>query len=254
MNAYSLASELYQDWSRDPLNYATFMEYVNYLADSNLLNEVRVYDIYGTGVTVQEWPNIACCAIASESSIIRKSCIDMFCKVDPSIAVPFLSYVYFNTDSEVISEACVSSVSRLKCQDAIPFLTMIISSPEVWPIRVSACQGLGMSGRDEAVTPLSGPLFDPTENECVRTCAAQAMGELRSRLSMSTLISVLLDKGEDEEFRMICGEILADLDWKPSIRAFEKIRDDAKAGADGYLLEEWSEQCIEKMLGTVKQK
>ena len=254
MNAYSLASELYQRWSRDPLNYSVFMEYVNYLADNNLLNEVKVYDIYGTGVTVQEWPNIACCAIASDSNIIKKSCIDMFCKIDASISVPFLSYIYFNTDSEVISEACVSSVARLKCQEGIPFLTMIMSSPEVWPIRMSACQGLGMSGCDEAVVPLSSPLFDHTENECVRSCAAHAMGELMSRLSMSTLVSVLLDKNEEVEFRRICGEILSDTEWKDSLPVFEKIRQDAKDGADSYLLEEWSEQCIEKMLGAVTQE
>ena len=72
MNAYSLASDLYQSWSRDPLNYGLFMEYVNYLAANNLLNEVSVYDIYGAGVTVNEWPNIACCAISSDSNIIKK--------------------------------------------------------------------------------------------------------------------------------------------------------------------------------------
>ena len=178
----------------------------------------------------------------------------MFCRIDSAISIPFLSYIYFNSDNEVISEACVSSIARLKCQEGIPFLTMIMSSPEVWPIRMSACQGLGMSASDEAVPALSVAVFDNTENECIRACAANALGELGSRLALSCLLSTLLDKDEEVSYRCVCGEILADLEWKNALPAFEKIKQDAKNGADSYLLEEWSEQCIENLLGTVTQE
>ena len=125
--------EVREGWLANPLNPIAFMDYVLYLHRVGLVNEASVYnrirELYQSVISfaMEDWPNIAACAIGAKDAFIRKVCIELLGQIDPRLSLPALSYIY-NQASDEERGICIISMGRSKNSSIISFLTYIFKA------------------------------------------------------------------------------------------------------------------------------
>lgn len=245
--------EVREGWLANPLNPIAFMDYVLYLHRVGLVNEASVYnrirELYQSVISfaMEDWPNIAACAIGAKDAFIRKVCIELLGQIDPRLSLPALSYIY-NQASDEERGICIISMGRSKNSSIISFLTYIFKAENNynWSIKDDICYALGILDSEAAIPFLCEVVENEDEVMAVRHQALSSIGYINGPLSSVKLSYLLNNKNLKTEFRIKAADILSKNNNIAVDRLFDTICSDVEEDND---LIEWIEDYYDEVKG-----
>ncbi len=197
---------------------------------------------------------VAATALSDKSEIVRAVACEAVSYTTDEEAARFLIPLLLPTEkSEYVRREAAFALGEALSKSAVPALIQVLQTDKKPSVRAAAAVSLGKIADERAIESLSQTLLLPDNkknrrlvDEFVRRSAARALGEIRKKEAVPTLIAVLRDSSNADDVRREAAFALGLIADQSAINVLQE-----NTNAQDYLLAEIARNALQRIRDSV---